>query len=218
MYSILSYHQEYCCQNTLTYCGIILGPSHPPLTCSQSPDGWCQFCSILFLTLDWGGDQGLPGLPADCVWSVWLHFQTQPVHKTGEVPGGPGRLGPSRKGNQTSSCFSHMVKNVNDTLTKSRWRFNMLICDIISMEILEPLQTAKWKSMMCRPREHIYCNEWVLFCGSRKCLLVSRDSTPVLLLSAFAVKSNSHSLDQLCILIPRFCTELVWERAGLNLA
>lgn len=92
----------------------------------------------LFLTPDWGGDQGLPGLPADCIWGVWLHIQTQPVHKTREVLGGPRCLGPSRKGNLKASCFSHMVENVNSALTKSHWRIKMLIYDI-KVEILEPL-------------------------------------------------------------------------------
>lgn len=166
-----------------------------------------------FLTPDWGGDQGLPGLPADCVWCVWLQFQTQPVHTTREVPGGPGHLGASWKGNQPSSLFVAYGWKCEWHSQGLTWEFR---CWSV---ILEPLH-SKWKSVICRPREHLYFNEWVLFSATaisseaENVLFIPRDSTSVLSLSGFAVESNSLSVDQLYILHLGFSSKLLWERAG----
>lgn len=117
---------------------------HQKLNFQLFPDGWCKFSSILFVTPDWGWDKGLPGLPSDCVRRVRLHFQTQPLHQTREVPGRAGGLGPSRKGNQSGLLLlSYGWKRERH----SQRRIKILICDIIKMEMLEPLhrqQIAVW--------------------------------------------------------------------------
>lgn len=132
------YHRAYSCKVTTQLC--------------KSPEEWCIFCSMLFLTPDWGGDQGLPGLPADCVWRVRLHFQTQPVHETREVPGGSRCLGPSRKGDRTSSCFS---PSPTEDL---RWRSAILS----GWEFLTHVTESKIR-VMCQLWRHFYCNESVRF-------------------------------------------------------
>lgn len=85
--------------------------------------------------------------------------------------------------------------------------------------ILEPLH-SKWKSVICRPREHLYFNEWVLFSTTaisseaENVLFIPRDSTSVLSLFGFAVESDSLSVDRLYILHLGFSSKLLWERAG----
>lgn len=61
-------------------------------------------------------------------------------------------------------------------------------------------------------KEHLYFNEWVLFCWTAISseTVLSRESTSVLSLYAFAIKSNSFSVDPLHIFF-RFSHKLLWE-------
>lgn len=66
------------------------------MSCSQLLSSWLLFA---LFHADWDGDEGMSGLPSQCVWCLWILLPVVPFHTSREVPGWHCYLGPGREGN-----------------------------------------------------------------------------------------------------------------------